>query len=85
MSQIVSGQTAQERIEVKVIDVAKQLLASTNLSVAEIAERLGFSQPQLLNRLFKKHTQNILGISYINHLMLHDAGLRIQSVRFLAN
>ncbi|MBE8720814.1 helix-turn-helix domain-containing protein [Sphingobacterium pedocola] len=57
ISQIVSGQTAQERIEVKVIDVAKQLLASTNLSVAEIAERLGFSQPQSLNRLFKKNTQ----------------------------
>lgn len=57
VSQIVYKQSAQERIDAQIINIAKQLLSNTNLSVAEIAERIGFSQPQSLNRLFKRKTK----------------------------
>lgn len=53
----VSGGTAQSHIDSFIISIAKQLLAETDLSVAEIAERLRFEQPQSLTRLFKRKTQ----------------------------
>ena len=52
-----SGGTAQSHIDSFIIGIAKQLLAETDLSVAEIAERLRFEQPQSLTRLFKRKTQ----------------------------
>lgn len=54
----VYGQAAQDRIDNKIIDCAKQLLATSDLSVAEIADRIGFAQPQSLNRLFKRKTKS---------------------------
>lgn len=57
VSQTVSKQSAQDRIDNKIIDCAKHLLASSGLSTAEIAERIGFAQPQSLNRLFKRKTK----------------------------
>lgn len=53
----VSGKTAQYHIENFIVTVAKQLLAETDLSVAEIAERMKFEHPQSLTRLFKRKTQ----------------------------
>ncbi|MGE8425746.1 MAG: helix-turn-helix domain-containing protein [Sphingobacterium siyangense] len=37
--------------------MAKELLAETDLSVAEIAKKMQFDQPQSLTRLFKKKTR----------------------------
>ncbi len=54
----VSGATAQSHIDSFIIGIVKQLLADTDLSVAEIAERLKFEQPQSLTRLFKRKTQS---------------------------
>ncbi len=51
------GQPAQDRIDSRIIDSAKHLLATSGLSIAEIAERIGFTQPQSLNRLFKRKTK----------------------------
>ncbi len=56
MLRITTGQSAQNHIQNKVIEKAKLLLSTSNLSVAEIAFRLGFERPQSLNRLFKKKT-----------------------------
>ena len=51
-----TGQSAQQHIQDKLIDKAKEYLTVTNLSVAEIAYHLGFGYPQSFNKLFKKKT-----------------------------
>jgi AraC family transcriptional activator of pobA len=51
-----TGQSAQQHIQEKLIEKAKEYLAITNLSVAEIAYQLGFEYPQSFNKLFKKKT-----------------------------
>ena len=47
---------AQEYIHGKILDAARKLLATTTMSVGEIAEELGFSYPNHFTRLFKKKT-----------------------------
>jgi AraC-like DNA-binding protein len=49
-----TGQNAQQHIQEKLIEKAKEYLSITNLSVAEIAYQLGFEYPQSFNKLFKK-------------------------------
>jgi AraC family transcriptional regulator, transcriptional activator of pobA len=51
-----TGQSAQQHIQEKLIEKAKEYLSITNLSVAEIAYQLGFEYPQSFNKLFKKKT-----------------------------
>lgn len=51
-----TGQNTQQYIQTKVIDLSKDLLSSTSLSVAEIAYKLGFEHPQSFNKLFKTRT-----------------------------
>ncbi len=56
MLRTITGQTTQQHIHDKLIDKAKELLSTTNLSVREIAYQLGFEYPQSFNKLFKKKT-----------------------------
>jgi len=49
-----TGKTAQEYIQSKVIDVAKEKIFDINKSVSEIAYELGFKYPQHFTRLFKQ-------------------------------
>jgi len=49
-----SGKTAQEYIQSKVIDVAKERIFHHNKSISEIAYELGFKYPQHFTRLFKQ-------------------------------
>lgn len=51
-----TGQTAQQYIQNKIINLAKQELLGTDLSVNEIAYKLGFEYPQHFTRMFKKVT-----------------------------
>lgn len=51
-----TGKTAQEYIQNKVIDLAKELILGTDKTVTEIAYTLGFQYSQHFNRTFKKHT-----------------------------
>jgi AraC family transcriptional activator of pobA len=51
-----TGQSAQQHIQQKLIDKAKTLLSSTELSVSEIAYQLGFEYPQSFSKLFKSKT-----------------------------
>ncbi|GAB3999910.1 helix-turn-helix domain-containing protein [Spirosoma daeguense] len=51
-----TGQSAQQHIHDKLIDKAKEILVTTNLSVGEIAYQLGFECPQSFNKLFKNKT-----------------------------
>jgi AraC family transcriptional regulator, transcriptional activator of pobA len=52
-----TGQNAQQHIHFKLVEKAKELLSTTNLSVSEIAYQLGFEHPQSLSRLFKSKTK----------------------------
>ncbi len=49
-----TGKTAQEYIQAKVIDLAKERIFDLNKSVSEIAYELGFKYPQHFTRLFKQ-------------------------------
>ncbi|MCE6987831.1 AraC family transcriptional regulator [Dyadobacter sp. CY323] len=56
MLRSLTGMNAQQHIHNKLIDKAKELLLTTNLSVNETAYNLGFEYPQYFNRLFKSKT-----------------------------
>ncbi|MEZ0538720.1 helix-turn-helix domain-containing protein [Fibrella arboris] len=49
-----TGKTAQEYIQAKVIDVAKERIFDQSKSVSQVAYDLGFKYPQHFNRLFKQ-------------------------------
>jgi AraC family transcriptional regulator, transcriptional activator of pobA len=49
-----TGKTAQEYIQAKVIDVAKERVFDQSKSVSQIAYELGFKYPQHFTRLFKQ-------------------------------
>ena len=51
-----TGQTALQHIHDKVIEKAKELLTTTDLSVSEIAYQLGFEYSQSFSKLFKSKT-----------------------------
>ncbi|SKB91176.1 Helix-turn-helix domain-containing protein [Sphingobacterium nematocida] len=53
----ISENTAQRHIDNFIVKRTKELLAETDLSVAEIAEKMKFNQPQSLTRLFKRITR----------------------------
>ncbi|TDO22962.1 helix-turn-helix domain-containing protein [Pedobacter duraquae] len=58
MLRSLTGQSAQQHIQGKLIEKAKEYLSVTNLSVAQIAYQLGFEYPQSFNKLFKKKTNS---------------------------
>lgn len=49
-----TGKTAQEFIQLKLIDVAKERIHDPELTLSEIAYGLGFKYPQHFTRLFKQ-------------------------------
>lgn len=49
-----TGKTAQEYIQAKLMDLAKEKVFDTNKSISEIAYELGFKYPQHFTRLFKQ-------------------------------
>lgn len=51
-----TGMNTQQHIHLYLIERAKGLLKTTDLSVSEIAYSLGFEYPQYFNRLFKSKT-----------------------------
>ncbi len=51
-----TGKTAQEHIQLKLIDIAKERIFDTEKSISQIAFELGFKYPQHFNRMFKKST-----------------------------
>lgn len=54
---VLTGQSTQQHIHNKLIELAKEKLSITNLSVSEIAYQLGFEHPQSFNKLFKRYTE----------------------------
>jgi AraC-like DNA-binding protein len=49
-----TGKTAQDYIQTKVIDLAKERIINADQSISEIAYELGFAYPQHFSRLFKQ-------------------------------
>ncbi|WP_428233145.1 helix-turn-helix domain-containing protein [Flavobacterium sp.] len=62
-----TGLNTQQHIHGKIIEFAKELLSTTDLTVGEIAFRLGFEYSQSFNKLFKNKT-NQSPIEYRNSL-----------------
>jgi len=56
MLRSLTGQNAQQHIQKKLIEKAKEKLSTSNLSVSEIAYELGFDYSQSFSRLFKTKT-----------------------------
>ncbi|MCB1584879.1 MAG: helix-turn-helix transcriptional regulator [Xanthomonadales bacterium] len=54
---MLTGQSTQQHIHNKLIEVAKEKLSTTNLSVSEIAYDLGFEHSQSFSKLFKTKTK----------------------------
>ncbi len=52
-----TGLNTQQHIHRKLIEKAKELLSSTNLTVNEVAYQLGFEYPQSFSRLFRMKTK----------------------------
>lgn len=51
-----TGLNTQQHIHNRLIETAKEILSTTNLSISEIAYHLGFDYPQSFTRLFKSKT-----------------------------
>lgn len=51
-----TGKSAQENIQLKLIEIAKERVFDTSKTVSEIAYELGFKHPQHFSRMFKKST-----------------------------
>lgn len=56
MLRSLTGQNTQQHIHARLIEKAKEVLSTSNLSVAQIAYQLGFEHPQSFNKLFKQKT-----------------------------
>ena len=57
MLRSLTGLNAQQHIHQKLIEKSKELLSSTNMTISEVAYKLGFEHPQSFSRLFKIKTQ----------------------------
>lgn len=68
-----TGLNTQQHIHRKLLEIAKDLLGAGEWSVADIAYRLGFEQPQSFNRLFKSKT----GLSPLAYRQSLKAGTNI--------
>ena len=64
---VLTGKTMQEHIHFKLVENAKVYLKEAELSVSEIAYRLGFEYPQYFSRFFKKK----VGISPTDYRVLN--------------
>jgi AraC-like DNA-binding protein len=53
-----TGKSAQEYIQNKIIDVAKDKIFDTTKTINEVAYELGFKYPQHFTRFFKQHVGN---------------------------
>lgn len=65
MLRSLTGQSTQHHIHNKLIEKSKEILASSSLSVSEIAYHFGFEYPQSFSKLFKNKT-NISPIEFRN-------------------
>ena len=63
MLRSLTGQNTQQHIHDKLIEKAKGILTTTDLTVSQIAYQLGFEYPQSFSKLFKVKT-NLTPMEY---------------------
>ena len=63
MLRSITGQSAQQHIQQRVIEKAKELLTNSELNVSEISYQLGFEYPQSFHKLFRNKT-NLSPLEY---------------------
>ncbi|MBV7531591.1 AraC family transcriptional regulator [Chitinophaga sp. sic0106] len=63
MLRSLTGKSTQQHMQDMLIEKSKELLTTTNLTVAEIAYLFGFGYPQSFNKLFK-HKTNYTPLAY---------------------
>ena len=51
-----TGKSAQEHVQLRLIEAAKEKMYEKDKSISQIAYELGFEYPQYFSRLFKKRT-----------------------------
>lgn len=68
-----TGKTAQDYIQSKLINIAKESLFDSSKTVSQIAYALGFKYPQHFARLFKKH----VGASPIEFRATNDGNINL--------
>lgn len=51
-----TGRSAQDHIQMKLIDIAKERIFDTGKTISEVAYELGFRHPQHFSRMFKNET-----------------------------
>jgi AraC-like DNA-binding protein len=56
MLRSLTGQNTQQHIHQKLVEKAKEILATRSLTVAEVAYQLGFEHPQSFSKFFKQKT-----------------------------
>ncbi len=66
-----SGKTAQEYIQNKIIEIAKDKVFDSTKTVNEIAYEMGFKYPQHFSRLFKQRT-GVTPNAFRNFLVCHS-------------
>lgn len=49
-----TGKSAQEHIQLKLMDLAKEFILNPRYSIAQVSDELGFQYPQHFTRMFKK-------------------------------
>jgi AraC-like DNA-binding protein len=57
MLRSITGQNTQQHIHNRLIEKAKEVLSTTDFSIAEVAYKLGFEHPQSFNKIFKRKTK----------------------------
>ncbi|REE05491.1 helix-turn-helix domain-containing protein [Marinoscillum furvescens] len=57
MLKSLTGMNTQQHIHNRLVEKAKEQLSTTQLSVSEIAYKLGFEHPSSFNKLFKRKTE----------------------------
>ncbi|MEH0153028.1 helix-turn-helix domain-containing protein [Limibacter armeniacum] len=62
-----TGKSAQEHIQLKLIEIAKEKIYEPGKSISEIAYELGFKHPQHFTRMFKKK----VGVSPVEYKSLN--------------
>ena len=51
-----TGKSAQEHLQLRLMDLAKERMFDTSKTISEIAYELGFKHPQHFSRMFKNET-----------------------------
>jgi len=77
-----TGKTAKQQLNLFLIEKAKNLLLTPEITISEIAFKLGFNYPEYFSRLFKKKT-GMSPTKFVEHYVDKDRAVFNRSVNHL--